>query len=340
MATSPFNLARPDTVATPFLSNNGNPNTVYNTAATPIQNFGSQPLIPAAGGILPQPWGSTPVFSPGSAGPVLAAQLQPGSAFATPDAQFWRNFSGAQRPVFDLSTSGVTDPNTAWTPLLPEAPPTSKPSTTKPPATPGVRPDTRPQDEVDTGRYALGGNLNISGFGQNGTATVRGTNGNTFSTRPAESVANGLRDLASNAAQGMGFNGRDGQFDVNQFLDAVTQVFLPGDLYNANVGSWNGLNVATSLMNSVVPGLGRVATWLIDQLPQGNALRSWMQRNIIQNNVDDALNRNNYLDFPQGDRSGGGGLGGFGTGLEGRTGGGGGGGINVGTVTVRPPQHA
>lgn len=303
MATSPFNLATPDSVATPFLANNGNPNTVYNTAATPMQSFGNQPLMhnaAAVGATLPQPWASTPVFSPGSTVAPPSAQLHPGSAFAAPAAQFWRNFSGAQRPVFDLSTSGVTNPNDAWAPLIPETPAvvTPPPATVTPPPLPaggGIG----GAEGNNGGRDGGLGGFTFGGLRQDGTSTVTDSSGNTYTSRPIESITNGLQGLVSQAASGLGFNGRDGNFDFNQFVDAVSEVLLPGDLYNANVGRWNGLNAATAVLNSVVPGLGRVAQWLIDKLPQGNPLRSWLQQNIVQNNVDRAYEEIN--EAPQND---------------------------------------
>lgn len=307
MATNPFNLATPQPVGTPFLANNGNPNTVYNTAATPIQSFGSEPLrhnAAAVGTVLTSPWSNTPVFNLNAAAPLPAVAMPANSAYANSQSQFWRNLSGAQRPVFDLSTSGAINPNPNW-----PVPPTTTPPATTPPGT------TPPPS---TGGGGGGGTSRPGGGGRGGGGDLPGTGIRTnnfllnedgtgrmrlgdqeVTTKPMDSILTGLNGLINNAAQGIGFNGRDGGFDINQFADALTEIFLPGDLYNENVGSWNTLNITSSILNTVIPGLGRVSQWLMDKLPEGNALRRWMQRNILQNNVNDAYDRENWLNAPQ-----------------------------------------
>lgn len=362
MFTNPFNLARPDPVSSELLANNGNPNTVYNTTSTPFQNTTSTPMHNAAavGAVLPQLWANTPAYNVNASPFQQPVSMPQSSAYANPASQFWTRLGGTQRPVFNLSTSGAVYPNTPWvsppateTPIV-ETPTGSGGDITGTPTVPSVGGrGSSPESELNLG----GGSLGPGAWGP-GVITV-GTGGDTFldtgsgtlRLNPINSIMNGLNDVLDSAMNGLGFNGADGRFDFNQFLDAITEAFLPGDLYNANVGSWNSLNIATSLLNAVfsIPGtdfgLGNFAQWLIDKLPEGNFIRQWMQQNVVQNNADEAKDPDSYLNVPQttpGDRAqrrrdrGGGGGGGGGSLGGGSWGGGGTGGfsgiVNVGRI--------
>lgn len=306
MANNPFNLATPQPVGTPFLANNGNPNTVYNTPATPTQTAAMHNAA-AVGAALPQP--TIPMASPFGATPVAA-----NSGYAPPATQFWNNYTGQVRPVFDLSMSGVSNPNTGWTPVTPATPPPATGGTAPPPAGGGTGGNGMTSGGAGGpfgGGLFGGSGVTVVGTGftdANTGATLQDGNGNRVSTRPLNSVMSGLNSVVDRATSGLGFNGRDGNFDVNQFLDAITQVILPGDLYNSNVGKWNTLNIAKAVLNSFVPKLGNLAEILVSKLPDGNPLKEWVRKNILQNSVDDAIE--NVMDAPQTTPSGGEGGGG------------------------------
>lgn len=102
MATNPQSFIQPVAQsATPFVPNNGNPNTVYNTAATP---FGGQ----AAGWQNITPFGGTNIGDLWSFAP--ASTTLPTSAFADESRRFWQNMSGVVPAQFDLSNSGAMGP--------------------------------------------------------------------------------------------------------------------------------------------------------------------------------------------------------------------------------------
>lgn len=293
MANSPFNLATVQPVGTPFLANNGNPNTVYNTSATPTQTAAMHNAA-AVGAALPPAWGTA---AQQVATPFQSVAMPAQSAYAAPATQFWNNYSGQIRPVFDLSLSGVTNPNPNWTPTTP-----ATPTTPTNPFTPTV-PNAGGTGGSDTaGRELPGGETLVlsSGFtgGTGSTATLRDSSGNSYSSRPLGDVMSGMQSIIDRAASGLGFNGRDGSFDANQFVDAITEVFMPGDLYNANVGKWNALNIAKSVLNTIVPGLGKLGEWLASKLPASSALRQWVMGQALQDEVDQAYE--NILDAPQG----------------------------------------
>src|SRR5690606_34802375 len=53
------------------------------------------------------------------------------------------------------------------------------------------------------------------------------TDSGSIPTRPLNDIMGGLQNIINDAGRGLGFNGRDGEFDVNQFADAITEVFMP-----------------------------------------------------------------------------------------------------------------
>lgn len=294
MATNPFNLATPLPVETTFLANNGNPNTVYNTSGTPFQNtpvrgVGSQPLT-AGGTPAISPW--TPANPPASM-PVMPTN----SAFHNPATQFWQNYAGVVRPVFNLQDSGAWGSN-AFAP-----PPTTTPPTTPPPTTP---PTTKPPT---TGTGGGGGGADFSGGG--GGSLLPGTPlGNWLSTnKPAgdnttrtafgfesyeapqigagdlssPSVRQWLGDIVGETASRLGFN--TSQDVIGQALDAL----IPGNVYQPGAG-WNWGNTIVGVLNALIPGSGSLAGRLAEALSNSDwgktsdswvarALRNWVSKN-------------------------------------------------------------
>ena len=192
------------------------------------------------------------------------------------------------------------------------------------PDDPGIEVIVHPRDPVSQPRPVTGGGPSGGGTGghQGGTpqsivginvGSALGGSSGTVSSRPVGDISAGLSNLADNISRGMGFNGRDGKFDPMQFLDAITEVIIPGDFYNANVGRVNWPNVVKGALNAVIPGLGKVAEWLAGKLPDGNPIKEWLQKGQLQNLVDEAYEPKSYMNAPQTSYSGGGGGGGGGS---------------------------
>lgn len=335
MATNPFNLATPQPVETVFLANNGNPNTVYNTAASPfaIRSTGSQPI---------------PVSVPGTLPSLPAVRAMPqNSAYANQATQFWRNLSPITPFQFELGDVWGASGAGWGSPSPPNTPATTPPPTTPNPFTPPnvVDRPTTGAGEVDLGRP--GGSVTPpSGW----TNTITDRNGASWNMPDYNSMSNMLQDSIRNIAEAFGANGFDeGRFDFNQFVDAISEPFLQGNLYNENVGSWNGLNILEAIVDALVPGVatgfGSKLSSLVERMFPNSKFAQWVRTRVVQNNVDDAKDRDSYMDAPQ-DRggrenygSGGGGLGGAGGASWGSGVTGGGGGSLRTNVTVRPPEN-
>lgn len=56
--------------------------------------------------------------------------------------------------------------------------------------------------------------------------------------------------------------------NVMQVLDAITEPFMPGNLYMSELGKVNMPNVLSSVLNKVVPGLGTLGKWLAGKIPE------------------------------------------------------------------------
>nr|DAL53173.1 MAG TPA_asm: hypothetical protein [Caudoviricetes sp.] len=297
--------------ASPFVPNNGNPNTVYNTAATPFGGTAGawQDISPFGGTNINQHWSFAP-----------APTAVPMGAYADPSAQFWRTPTEMAPAQFNLDQSGAMWPE-GGNPFMP-TPNTPNPDTQLP-DDPGIDVIVHPRDPVSQPRPVTGGGPSGGGTGghQGGTpqnivginvGSALGGSSGTISSRPVGDISSGLSNLADSISRGMGFNGRDGKFDPMQFLDAITEVIIPGDFYNANVGRVNWPNVVKGALNAVIPGLGKVAEWLAGKLPDGNPIKEWLQQGQLQNLVDEAYEPESYMNAPQTSYSGGGGGGGGG----------------------------
>lgn len=320
MATNPQSFIQPTAqAASPFVPNNGNPNTVYNTAATP---FGGQP----AGWNTISPFGGTNLADLWSFAP--ASTALPESRFADPANRFWENPSAIVPAQFSLEQSGAVWPDGSNPFMPPQQQPVPGTGITAPG---GVTPDIHPHNPGSgpTPAGGAGGGRPNSGGGEFiSIPMANGPSGSsTVSSRPVGEIYSGLNSIVDSINRGMGFVGRDGKFDPVQFLDAITQVIIPGDFYNANVGRMNWPNAVKAVLNSAVPGLGRVAEWIIGKLPVNNPIRNWLEKGQLQNLVDEAYKPESYMNFPQGPSGG----------LRGPSGGGGGrggyswgSGVNVG----------
>ena len=302
--------------ASPFVPNNGNPNTVYNTAATPFggQAAAWQDISPFGGTNLNQHWSFAP-----------APTALPTSAYADPSAQFWNNPAELAPAQFNLDQSGAVWPG-GDNPFMPRP-------DTQLPDDPGIEFIDHTKDPISQPRpITTGGGSNMGGIGGNlggadgslgGTATdivginvghALGGDSGSIPSRPVGDISIGLSNLVDSISRGMGFKGRDGKFDPMQFLDAITQTIFRADFYNANVGKVNWPNAVKGALNTVFPFLGNVAEWLAGKLSDDNPIKQWLQQGQLQNLVDEAYEPESYMNAPQTSYSGG------------PTGGGGGGG--------------
>lgn len=288
MAANPQSFIQPMAQeASPFVPNNGNPNTVYNTSATP---FGGQ----AAGWNTISPFGGTNLADLWSFAP--ASTALPESRFADPANRFWENPSAIVPAQFSLEQSGAVWPDGSNPFMPPQQQPVPGTGITAPG---GVTPDIHPHNPGSrpepAGRGPSGGGV----VGINVGSALGGASG-TVPSRPVGDISAGLSSLADSISRGMGFKGRDGKFDPMQFLDAVTEVIIPGDFYNANVGSMNWPSVVKGVLNAVIPGMGKVAEWLAGKLPDGNPIKEWLLKGQLQKLVDEAYKPKSYMNFPQG----------------------------------------
>src|SRR5690625_4332101 len=336
---------------TPFLANNGNPNTVYNTAATP---FGGQAVVAQPTGV-PNPAEAWYDISPFGGSNIRqnwrfapASTALPPSAYADPAARFWANRTAMAPAQFSLADSGAMQGGAnPFIPIVPGDPanpgddvvvdihphdPNHRPEPVNPPLqTAPPLPHTPPNAQFPG---AVGGGLTQQ---QLGAHAYLSTPSGVTRTNSLGSVIDGISSLVDQASSGLGFNGRTGGFDVMQFLDAVTEVVLPGDFYRQNTGTWNTQQVAKSILNTVFPGLGKLGAWLArtfrDKLPEG--IRNWLDKNDLADLVEESYNvggEGNYMNVPQtggGSPFLGGGLGGWSFGP-----------VRTGTVSVGMPTDA
>lgn len=276
MATNAQQFIQPMAQAnTPFLANNGNPNTVYNTPGTLFTNS-------------PSPF---------------PAPMPQNSAYNPADTQFWRNPSGVQPMTFSFENAGgVGDNVNPWTP--PVTPPTTPPVGDPPPPT--APPMTGPVPGTTNTLNPGTGGFNINTFnrltgtdpfgGWNPDSNRIGTllrNGGQAPANTDVSVPDGspgwmqqLGDAINSGfdglAESLGF--RDGRISVGQVLDWV----LPGDLVDADTGRINWDEAAMTALNMISPGLGSMAEFLISNGVLGEQLQEWLVNMQLERQVDDA----------------------------------------------------
>lgn len=258
--------------ASPFVPNNGNPNTVYNTTATP---FGGQAVNPwqnisAFGGTnIADHWSFAP-----------APTALPAGAYAAPANQFWNNMTELAPAQFNLDQSGASWP-AGDSPFMPV------PDTTLP-EKPGIDVVVHPRDPISTPKPITGGagtpnNSNIGGdtyerntTGNSGPFGTLPLNPNPLGSLPSGSPA-WLSDLGNTLSKGwdglkdsMGFRGDS--INAMQVLDW----FLPGDLVDANTGSINWDQTAKTALNMLAPGLGSLVESAINNGLLGDRLSEWL----------------------------------------------------------------
>lgn len=265
MATNPQSFIQPMAqAASPFVPNNGNPNTVYNTAATP---FGGQP----AGWNTISPFGGTNIGDLWSFAP--ASTTLPTSAFADESRRFWQNMSGVVPAQFNLSNSGAMGP-VGDNPFIPAPAPAPDVGVDIHPHNPGSRPE-----PVGGGSVAPSGNGENQWYldltAPNGIGTLP-LNPNPSGSLPSNSPAwlRGMSDAVSRGWDGLkdalGFRGDS--ISAMQVLDW----FLPGDLVDANTGRINWDQAAKTALNLLSPGLGSLVEAAIDKGLLGKQLQEWL----------------------------------------------------------------
>ena len=261
--------------ATPFVANNGNPNTVYNTSATPFGGTAGawQDISPFGGTNINQHWSFAP-----------APTAAPAGAYADPSAQFWRTPTEMAPAVFSLDQSGAMWPG-GENPFIP-APAEPVPGTgiTVPG---GVEADIHPHDP--NFRPTPVGGSGVQNGGEVGSDRYHElTQGNAgpvgtihLNPNPGASIPSGsprwLNDMGNALGRGweglkdaMGFRG--GSISALQVLDW----FLPGDLVDANTGRINWDQTAKTALNVLSPGLGSIVEAAVQKGWLGEQLQEWL----------------------------------------------------------------
>lgn len=131
------------------------------------------------------------------------------------------------------------------------------------------------------------------------------------------SLASGFTSLGSKVDAG----------SAMQFLDAITEPFLPGNFYLSELGQVNAPAVLKSVLNQVVPGMGTLASKIAEAIPDSatgflGKVRDWIKEgkfDELANNVFKGVRKDNEdkvdkgnLDASQRPSVGGGGGGGGG----------------------------
>lgn len=122
--------------------------------------------------------------------------------------------------------------------------------------------------------------------GNRGWASVAGSTSDPGKVSEAVgNVVNNFTETLKNVGTGMKADG------VMKFLDAVTEPFMPGNMYMSELGAVNWANVAKSVMNHVIPGVGTLASKIIDAIPDGAPTFLLKLRDFIrQGKFQDAAN--------------------------------------------------
>ena len=296
MATSPFTTTA--TASTPFMANNGNPNTVYNTAATPFNGGTTAVNASSIGAAVPQGWvpPTTTVFpAPTQGQPVVMPYA---SAYAPPQNQFWQNMSGVARPNFVLPEGTNTGGTTPWVPTTSVVTGDPPPTTTTPPVV--TPPPTTNTGSGGGGSGGGGGGRNNTGVDVIGAGSPLYTwinsqknpeNNNTstaFGFEAYDAPQIGVQDInnptvrawigsaVGEVASRLGFNSTADV--IGQAIDAL----LPGNVYQQGTG-WNWGNFLVGVLNRVIPGAGNIASRIataISNSEWGQTSESWLARSL------------------------------------------------------------
>lgn len=328
MATTPQQYIQPVAQgASPFLANNGNPNTVYNIPQTggylppqsdaynnwainPFANLqaliGSSIVPVAAGYTLPNetPWQAPNLgqysslismpgeFKPSQGGggqtalplPDVVSITPPTSQYADPASQFWKqpsnvgpNPGGFVLPKIPGITDGGTPAPTQPTPTEPT--PGTGGGVTVPPVngSPGWGMETpTPYNPDQYGGGASGGGFGMSS-GSVSTGAVFGSDGAVKDSSEGQEYNSFLRNVVDT------YTHDDGSLDWKQIMDAVTEPFFPGDLYDSNTGNWNKENIVKSVLNTIIPVpfvgnlLYNAAYELMQKMAPDSDMATWMR---------------------------------------------------------------
>ena len=146
-----------------------------------------------------------------------------------------------------------------------------------------------------------------------------GSNGDTAKIGEAlTNAANSFASLGDNITES----------SAMQFLDAITEPYMPGNLYLSELGQTNVQGVLKSVMNMAIPGLGTLASKIATAIPDSatgllGKIRDWVKEgnfNELANKVFKGARKDNESKVESGNLdasqrpSGGGGGGGMGTG--------------------------
>lgn len=214
----------------PSAVNNGNPGTVYNTAASQAapQLAGFPNAIPSSLPPPQAPWDFT-----------YSQAMDP-------------------RPIWDGNWDTV--------PLPPAAPPPPSGGNNPPPSTGGNNPPNiyTPPTQIGGGNENGGGGYHFpsgggGSFGGGGTNTGGGSTvggGGNFGGG-LEGLLTGLGGTWAGGKLGVG---PDGTYDWQQGLDTILDLAgIKGDWWASNVNEWNKSEIMQGVLNEIFPGLGTVA---------------------------------------------------------------------------------
>lgn len=200
--------------------------------------------------------------------------LNPTSTSMYANNPFW--LQATQQPIGGMGGFVIPPLTTIPGSVIPNNP------TTPPTSTPTITP---------TGGGGNGGtdpNYPLNGVGNNWSGVVGPSLVGTSGSNYTHTVGGGSGGSLSNIVNSVG-----GNFQWQELLDA----FLPGDLYDAESGTWDITNAVAEALDYVVPGLGTAAQFaaengLLGQTIQDLAFNeSYRQFEARQrNNVNDAMN--------------------------------------------------
>lgn len=202
---------------------------------------------------------------------------------------------------------------------------------------------------IDSGLQEFAGNI---GNGITG-AGAKGWNSN--SSSPAQSASN-LSNAISNGIAAVS----NGTGTLMQMFDAISEPWLPGNLYMSQTGKMNTANIVKMLGNIAVPGLGSLAGLIASKIPDSvspDSVLGQIRDFFIQGKMDewanaikDDLDKNYDKAAKDSEKQLAALAGGYGGGSEGSGGGGAasggwgfgsageGGSARTGSVTVKDPQ--
>lgn len=264
-------------------ANNGNPNTVYNQSAW---GYGGPPAMNQQG-----EWSMNNLSRP----PTIAlGSWQPPAG--------WGSVGNGTGAVLPINGGIATNPNyipetfpidpTTGTPVVP-------PTTTTPLGGNGGTglTDPAPGSSIGQGGLGAGGVIPtttgawLGGTSGNGYTHGGSTFGNPSSGLNLGTIGSAFENILNTARTNLGV-GQEG-FSLGQFLDAVTEPFLPGDFYNGQLQQ--GVNkpaAVTGVLNMVIPGVGNLADFLASKIPSSatgflGRVRDFFARGDIQQGVDE-----------------------------------------------------